>query len=195
MTLPVKLIVGLGNPGQEYVATRHNVGFRCLQYLARKHSLSFSRRECRARVAPGEIASRPVLLVRPSTYMNLSGTAVACLVRKHRLPLSDILIIYDDMDLPPGEIRLRPKGSAGGHHGMESIITGLGGQDFPRLRIGIGPPAGDPIGYVLGPFTEGEREVVAGAILRAAEAVECLLREGIEAAMNSYNRAPGWPLA
>ncbi|MEE9201699.1 MAG: aminoacyl-tRNA hydrolase [Dehalococcoidia bacterium] len=186
----MKLIVGLGNPGQEYVATRHNVGFRCLQYLARKHRLTFSRRECRARVAPGEIASCPVLLARPHTYMNLSGTAVGCLVRKHRLPLSDLLVIYDDMDLPPGEIRLRPRGSAGGHHGMQSIIAALPsgkGQDFPRMRIGIGPPVGDPIGYVLGHFGGDEGEAVAGAIRRAAEAVECLLREGIEAAMNKYN--------
>jgi PTH1 family peptidyl-tRNA hydrolase len=189
------LIVGLGNPGQEYVATRHNVGFRCLQYLARKHRLTFSRRECRARVAEGEIASRPVLLARPYTYMNRSGVAVGCLVRKYRLSLSDLLVIYDDMDLPPGQIRLRPGGSAGGHHGMESIIAALGSPDFARLRIGIGPPAGDPIDYVLGTFAEGEREAAAGAISRAAEAVECLLRQGIEAAMNRYNQAPGRPPA
>ncbi len=185
--MTVKLIVGLGNPGEEYVGTRHNVGFRCLQLLARRHRLAFSRRECRSRLAAGQIASHPVLLARPHTYMNLSGTAVACLVRKYRLPLSDLLVIHDDMDLPPGKLRLRPTGSAGGHHGMESIIASLGSQDFPRLRIGIGPPSGGTIDHVLSPFSEEEKEAVAGAIGRAAEAVECLLAEGIEAAMNKHN--------
>lgn len=185
--MTVKLIVGLGNPGEEYVGTRHNVGFRCLQLLARRHHLTFSRRECRARVAEGAIASQPVLLARPHTYMNLSGTAVACLVRKYRLSIGDLVVIHDDMDLPPGRIRLRPKGSAGGHHGMESIIASLGSQDFPRLRIGIGLPSGDTIDYVLSPFSDEEKESVAVAIQQAAEAVECLLTEGIEAAMNKYN--------
>jgi PTH1 family peptidyl-tRNA hydrolase len=119
--------------------------------------------------------------------MNLSGSSVACLVRKHRFSLTDILIIYDDMDLDPGRIRLRPQGSAGGHRGMQSIIAAVGSTDFPRLRIGIGSPQGDPIRYVLGIFDTAERGAVVGAVRRAAEAVECLLREGIEAAMNQFN--------
>ena len=183
----MNLIVGLGNPGQDYVGTRHNVGFRCLQHLARKHGMNFSRRECRSRVATAKIGISPVLLARPYTYMNLSGSAVACLMHKHRISLTDILIIYDDMDLDPGRIRLRPQGSAGGHNGVQSIITALGSQDFPRLRIGIGPPPGDPIRYVLSTFSPEVREAMARAVRHSAEAVECLLRDGIEAAMNQFN--------
>jgi PTH1 family peptidyl-tRNA hydrolase len=150
--------------------------------------MAFSRRECRSRLAVGDIDSNPALLARPYTYMNLSGRAVACLMRKHRISLTDILIVYDDMDLPTGRIRLRPQGSAGGHRGMQSIIAALVSQDFPRLRIGIGSPqGGDPIRYVLGTFSQEERGAVAGAMRQAAEVVECLLREGIEAAMNQFN--------
>ncbi|MFQ6057833.1 MAG: aminoacyl-tRNA hydrolase [Anaerolineae bacterium] len=187
-----KLIVGLGNPGPEYAANRHNVGFQCLDRLARAHGLAFTKLEFKARLALGAIRGQRVLLAKPLTYMNLSGQAVRPLVRRYGIPLSDLLVIYDDMDLPLGTIRLRPGGGAGGHKGMRSIIEALEGQDFPRLRVGIGrPPAGqDPVDYVLSDFTSEERTVMEGVYERVVAAVECFLTEGIMAAMNSYNLGP-----
>jgi len=184
-----KLIVGLGNPGSEYAGHRHNVGFRCLDRLARTHGLAFTRWEFRARLAQGEIRGVRVLLARPLTYMNLSGQAVGPLVRRYGIPLSDLLVIYDDMDLPLGTIRLRPGGGAGGHKGMRSIIEALGSQDFPRLRVGIGrPPAGeDPVDYVLSDFTPEEGAIMEEVYERVLAAVECWLTEGIGEAMGRYN--------
>jgi PTH1 family peptidyl-tRNA hydrolase len=184
-----KLIVGLGNPGPEYVGHRHNVGFQCLDRLAEIHVLGFMRLESRARLAQGVIQGVGVLLVRPLTYMNLSGQAVGSLVRRYGIPLSALLVIYDDMDLPLGTIRLRPGGGAGGHKGMRSIINALGSQEFPRLRVGIGRPLGgeDAVDYVLSDFTLEERVVIEGVYERVLGAVECWLREGIVEAMGRYN--------
>ncbi|MGC8874832.1 MAG: aminoacyl-tRNA hydrolase, partial [Chloroflexia bacterium] len=168
------LLVGLGNPGEAYVRTRHNVGFRCLSVLAARHRLSFRQKHGQARLAIGEIAGRRVVLARPYTYMNRSGTAVADLLKWLQLPLERLLVIHDDLDLPLGTIRLRPRGSAGGHRGMRSIIEALGTESFPRLRVGIGRPANpaqDPIDYVLSPFTAEEEPVLAGVLERAADAV------------------------
>jgi PTH1 family peptidyl-tRNA hydrolase len=184
-----KLIVGLGNHGPEYVGHRHNVGFQCLDRLAEIHVLGFMRLESRARLAQGVIQGVGVLLVRPLTYMNLSGQAVGSLVRRYGIPLSALLVIYDDMDLPLGTIRLRPGGGAGGHKGMRSIINALGSQEFPRLRVGIGRPLGgeDAVDYVLSDFTLEERVVIEGVYERVLGAVECWLREGIVEAMGRYN--------
>jgi len=183
-----KLIIGLGNPGRQYVHHRHNVGFQCLDRLAQTHGLSFARQRAKASLALGKIANVRVVLVKPLTYMNLSGQAVEPLVRFYRLSLADILAIYDDLDLPLGTIRLRPEGGAGGHKGMRSLIEALGSQAFPRLRVGIGrPPDNDAVNYVLSDFTAEEQIALESVYERVVAAVELFLREGIEAAMNFAN--------
>jgi PTH1 family peptidyl-tRNA hydrolase len=187
------LLVGLGNPGEEYARTRHNVGFRCLSVLAARHRLFFRQKHAQARLAVGEIAGRNVVLARPYTYMNRSGAAVAGLLAWLKLPLEQLLVIYDDLDLPLGTIRLRPRGSAGGHRGLRSIIEALESEQFARLRVGIGrppDPSQDPVDYVLSPFTPEEETTLARVLERAADAVECFLKEGIEAAMARFNRPP-----
>ena len=186
----MKLLVGLGNPGSEYSRNRHNMGFLCLNQFAKSHRLAFSQRESKSRVARGEISGIPVILAKPTTYMNTSGVAVASLVRQEKIPMSDILIIHDDMDLPLGKIRLKPKGSAAGHHGIESIIASLGSQEFPRLRVGIGRPGdtGGTIDYVLGDFLPSEREIVEEVIARVSKAIDCFIAEGLEKAMSTFNR-------
>jgi len=182
------LVVGLGNPGARYVHNRHNVGFRCVRRLAAVHGLEFRARKG-ARVARGNLAGRSVLLATPRTFMNESGRAVAPLVRFHKVPLDHLLVIYDDLDLPLGTIRIRPKGGSGGHRGMQSIIEALGSQDFPRLRIGIGrPPEGvDPADYVLQDFSTEEEALIREVLERAIAAVETWLNEGIDEAMGRFN--------
>ncbi|MBI3952940.1 MAG: aminoacyl-tRNA hydrolase [Chloroflexi bacterium] len=186
------LIVGLGNPGRSYVHTRHNVGFDCVELLARDLGIGLGRRERQARVGEGVWEGQRLLLALPQTYMNLSGLAVSALLRKHRVPLSNLLVVYDEMDLPLGAVRIRERGSAGGHHGMESIIASLGSQDFPRLRIGISRAGerGADVEYVLSRFTSGERAPAQEAIARAVAAIKTLLVEGIAAAMDRFNRRP-----
>jgi peptidyl-tRNA hydrolase, PTH1 family len=185
------LIVGLGNPGAKYARHRHNIGFRIVEALARGHSLDFSRdKRAQAHVAEGEIEGQKVLLAKPQTFMNRSGRAVGRLVRAHDIPLERMLIIYDDLDLPLGRLRLRPEGGTGGHKGMASISEVLGNQAFARLRVGIDRPPGhmDPADYVLQPFDQEELTVVSAVVAQAAEAVECWLTEGITAAMDRYNQ-------
>ncbi|MGQ9627382.1 MAG: aminoacyl-tRNA hydrolase [Anaerolineae bacterium] len=183
------LIVGLGNPGPEYARNRHNLGFRCLERLAQAHGLSFKKRQARAYLAFGEIFGRKVILAKPLTFVNLSGRAVRELARFYKIPPADILVIYDDLDLMPGKIRLRPSGGAGGHKGMRSIIESLGTQDFPRLRVGIGRPPGhmNPADYVLQDFSPEEEEMMEEVCDRAVAAVELFLRGGVASAMNTYN--------
>lgn len=187
----MKLIVGLGNPGKAYAHNRHNVGFRCLNYFARHHSIRFDRRQCRARIGVGEVAGSKLLLARPQTFVNISGRVVGCLVEKCDVPLSNLLVIHDDLDLPLGKVRIRPRGSAGGHKGMKSIISTLGSEDFPRIRVGIGRPAQDDedaiVSYVLGDLTPQEEEVIRSAITTVAEAIDCFLTQGIQAAMGKFN--------
>lgn len=192
-----KLIVGLGNPGPAYARHRHNVGSQCLNYFARRHGLTFTHARSRARLAEGVIQGVPVVLARPQTFMNQSGQAVAPLVRRLSISLAHLLVVHDDLDLPLGSIRLRPRGSSGGHKGMESIISHLGSQEFPRLRVGIGRPEADLRGradaeeevirYVLAPFTTVEQAVMEQVYPRVADALLCLLTEGIDAAMNRFN--------
>lgn len=185
----LKLIVGLGNPGPEYARHRHNIGFQVVDALAAAHGLNFDELQHKARVASGMIGGSPVVLARPLTYMNRSGEPVGPLVRSHHVPLDELLVIYDDLDLPLGTLRLRSKGGSGGHRGMRSIIRQLGTEGFPRLRVGIGrPPAGvDPADYVLSPFTEDELPMVVDVRERAVAVIECWLEEGIEAAMTEFN--------
>lgn len=184
------LIVGLGNPGSEYAAHRHNIGFQVVQALAGAHGLSFSRRRGKARVAEGRVGGRPVLLAQPQTFMNLSGQAVGRLSRVYGIPPERVLVVSDDLDLPLGRLRLRPEGGSGGHKGMRSIIESLGTRDFPRLRVGIDRPPGrmDPADYVLEPFDEDQEPVVAEAVLQAVLAIERWLAEGIVTAMEEFNR-------
>lgn len=184
----MKLVVGLGNPGAKYAATRHNVGFMVVDRLAKQTGVSITKKQCSALTTIVTIAGEKVCLAKPQTYMNLSGDAVGCLLRYYKLTPCDLLVIYDERDLPLGKIRLREKGSAGGHRGMESIIEVLGTSDFPRLRIGIGRPQEmGAIDHVLGTFSAEERPVAAEAIARATEAVETALREDPAAAMNKFN--------
>ena len=191
----MKLIVGLGNPGKTYAHNRHNVGFQCLNYLARLHSIRFDQRQCRARVGLAEVRGEKLLLAKPGTFVNLSGKSVASLVHKHNIPLRDLLVIYDDLDLPLGKIRLRQSGSSGGHKGMNSIISALGSEDFTRIRVGIGRPQAEGqsmsedaiVKYVLSNFSPQEEAIVKPVIAKVAEAIDCFLTQGIETAMNKFN--------
>ena len=188
---PAVLVVGLGNPGTEYSTHRHNVGFRVVETLARAHGLTFSRQKrAKARVADGRIRERQVILVKPQTYINESGTSVSRARRAFEIPPGRILVVYDDLDLPLGRLRLRPEGGSGGHRGMRSIIQSLGTQGFPRLRVGIDRPPGrmDPADYVLQPFSEDEERSLAGVTETASAAIECWIADGITAAMDRFNR-------
>jgi PTH1 family peptidyl-tRNA hydrolase len=191
----MKIIVGLGNPGKTYARNRHNAGFRCLNYFARIHSIRFDHRQCRARVGIGEVKGEKLLLAKPGTFVNLSGKSVACLVHKHHIPLSNLLVIHDDLDLPLGKIRLRRSGSSGGHKGMNSIISALGSEDFPRIRVGIGRPQAEEqsmsedaiINYVLSDFSPQEEAIIKPVIARVSEVIDCFLSQGVEAAMSKFN--------
>jgi PTH1 family peptidyl-tRNA hydrolase len=168
------------------------VGFRCIDRLAGEHRIPVKERRLRLKplmavFGRGEVAGTPVVLARPRTFMNLSGKAVAQLVRRLGVAPDDLIVIHDDMDLPPGKIRIRRGGSAGGHKGVASVIDSLGTDGFARVRIGIGRPDGDDIAHVLGDFTAEEKETVAEAVGQAAGAVRCILSDGIQAAMNRYN--------
>jgi PTH1 family peptidyl-tRNA hydrolase len=185
----VKIVVGLGNPGREYGANRHNVGYQIVDLLATSLGLTFGRRQGRARVAVGSYGEQRVILVKPRAFMNESGGPVARVARYYRIDLSNMMVIFDDLDLPIGRIRLRPAGGTGGHKGMASIIRQLGSSDFPRLRVGIGRPPGkmDPSAYVLQDFSTEQEEVMAETRRRAVAAVERWLAEGIAPAMNDFN--------
>jgi PTH1 family peptidyl-tRNA hydrolase len=183
------LIVGLGNPGKEYEDTRHNVGFRIAEELARRYSLTFGKTERKAQVASGTIKDKKVILAKPQTFMNLSGEAVRSLVDFYKVELDHILVIADDLDIPLGTVRLRQSGGAGGQNGIKNIIQHLGTPDFNRLRFGIGRPPGkmQARDYVLGPF-KGEDAILASQVIdRASDAVETWLTEGIDLAMTRHN--------
>jgi peptidyl-tRNA hydrolase, PTH1 family len=188
----MKVIVGLGNPGGSYARSRHNVGFRVADQLAERHRLRFSRREFKSQVAEGKIGDERVLMMKPQTYMNLSGEAVQRARRELRVEPEEFLVIYDDLDLVVGRLRLARSGGAGGHHGVESIIEALGSKGFPRIRVGIGRP-GDRsanVDYLLDSLTTEEASTLSASIARAADAAEVVLRNGVGAAMNRFNAAP-----
>lgn len=186
---PSLVIVGLGNPGSQYADTRHNIGFWCVDHLAKAYSIAFTRRHRLVHLGEGVIEGRQVALAKPRTYVNLSGQAVKYLLDRYGVTPQELLVIYDDMDLPPGKLRLRSRGSAGGHNGIKSIIEATGTQEFPRLRIGIGRPAEgqDWKEYVLGQMSPEERKLAEEAVARAAQAVVSVLTEGVTAAMNRFN--------
>jgi len=184
----VKLIVGLGNPGPRYASNRHNAGSQCVVRMANRYRSTRSEIISKAHVTPARIADADAVLARPLTFMNLSGQAVSSLLQRYGVALSDLLVIYDDLDLPLGKIRLREGGGAGGHKGMLSIINALGTESFPRLRIGIGRPGdAEPRDYVLSDFASDETDVMERTYDRAIAAVESFVIEGIAAAMNTFN--------
>ena len=185
------LIAGLGNPGRQYEKTRHNMGFDTLDELIDRHRIPQGGIAHKAMYGKGMIAGEKVLAVKPLTYMNLSGESLREWVNYYKLdPETEMIVIYDDIDLDPGQIRIRKKGSAGGHNGIKSIIAQLGTQNFYRIKVGVGakPRGWDLADYVLGRFSSDERIAVDKAICDAADAVEMILRDGIESAMNHYNR-------
>ena len=189
-TVPVEwMIVGLGNPGRKYVGNRHNVGFQVVERLAAANDLSFDQRRNHARLALGHIEGVRVALVQPQTYMNLSGEAVGTLARFFKVQSEQVLIIFDDLDLPLGSLRLRQKGGAGGHKGVSNIIVHLNTRDFPRIRIGIGRPPGrmQSEAYVLQNFRDDEKPIIEHSYQQAVEAVHVVLCDGFETAMNRFN--------
>lgn len=186
----MKLIVGLGNPGKQYSATRHNVGFLVIDYLAEKLDIKVDKIKFKSVIGEGFAGTEKIVLAKPQTYMNLSGEALLDMVQWYKLNPADILVIYDDLDLPAGKLRLRMKGSAGGHNGMKSIIYLIQSDEFPRLRIGIGRPQNEKIetvNHVLGKFSEEEAKIMAEAVAKAAAAVLTVLDKGVEKAMNDVN--------
>ena len=194
------LVVGLGNPGDRYVGTRHNVGFEVLDALVRRLAADparparVDRLDCRALTGRVRIGDAPVLLAKPQTYMNLSGESVKGLLVKHAVPLERMLVVSDDVALPVGRLRISPAGSSGGQKGLQNVIECLGSDEFPRLRIGIAVdlfrPGEDKADYVLERFSKAERAALAPAVDTACEAIETFVTEGIEVAMNRFNRPP-----
>lgn len=185
----MKLVVGLGNPGFKYAKTRHNIGFWVIDHLGEKWGIPVNREKWRGEVGEGFVHGEKVILLKPMTYMNLSGESVRAAVDWLKLDLDEICVIYDDLDLPPGQIRLRLKGSSGGHNGMKSIIQHLGTDQFKRIKLGIGRPSGKMtvINYVLSSFNKEELEPITDAVDRAKDAVDKWVQNDFSQAMNYYN--------
>ena len=188
------LIVGLGNPGDEYAATRHNLGFMLIEKLANEEGIAVKRRECNSLVGQGQVEGDLTKLVKPQTFMNLSGIAVSCLLRKvengqESRPVKQLVVVSDDLALPLGKIRIRERGSAGGHNGLKSIIAEVGTDEFIRLRIGIQPdhPISDAKRFVLDRFSATERSVVTETIAKSVQAVRTIIRDGVLKAMMEFN--------
>ena len=186
----MRLIVGLGNPDPEYQWTPHNLGFMAVDELANRNGIRVERPEGKALAGRGKIAGEDVILAKPQTYMNLSGISVRELLEKYELDVKDLLVLWDEAQLPLGTIRIHPDGSAGSHNGAKSVIGSLGTQEFARLRLGCGPdhPLNGRKEYVLRPMKKAELEIAAEMIGEAGDAVEMILKQGIDAAMNQYNR-------
>ena len=187
----MKLIVGLGNPGIEYQFTPHNLGFLAVDRIAEQCGVVVNNRHCRAQTARARIGNEEVVLAKPETFMNLSGMSVRELVEKYEAQLAtDLVVLYDELDLPFGTLRVRPRGRSAGHNGVESVIGALGTQEFTRIRMGVAPdhPVGDGARYVLSQFKKAKYPVVDQVLDAAAEAVQIVLAEGVQAAMNRFNR-------
>lgn len=187
-----RLVVGLGNPGKEYQRTPHNLGFRVVDRLAESVGARLERPEARSLTAHTEIEGQPVVLAKPLTYMNLSGLAVRELLRKFEAGPESLLVVYDEVDLPAGSVRIRERGGAAGHHGLESILSAIGTDEFLRVRLGIAPdhPVEDGAAYVLRQFSRSEMPQVEELVERAAQAVRVILRDGPARAMTEFNRRP-----
>lgn len=185
------IIAGLGNPSKEYAKTRHNVGFDTIDHLADKYNISVMEKKHKALVGKGVINGQKVILLKPQTYMNLSGESIRAAVDYYKVDeTEELIVIYDDISLPPGQLRIRKKGSAGGHNGIKNIIAHLGHDTFMRIKIGVGekPKGYDLADYVLGHFSKEERKIMEEAFADAAAATEVMMTEGPDAAMNLYNK-------
>lgn len=192
-----QVIVGLGNPGEKYAGSRHNLGFMCLNQIARTYGITFDQKRRQARSGTGRVEGIPVVLSKPQTYMNLSGGAVAGLLDYYRVSPENLIVIHDDLDLPTGKIRIRRGGGAGGHRGIGSTGSRLGSFDFTRIRVGIDRPRddfGNPVNeensvanYVLRPFPAAQKPLIEDAVARVSQAVVCILTEGVTEAMNRFN--------
>ena len=193
----MKLIVGLGNPGRVYANNRHNIGFMCVSNFARTQGIRFDKKQSQARIGTGEVAGSKVVVAKPQTHMNLSGESVSRLLKKFDIIMNDLLVIHDDLDLPLGKIRISQGGGSGGHKGIDSIISYMESQEFPRIRVGIGRPAipessakekeVEIIEHVLSDFTHDEKKAIAQVVSKVGEAILCFLNEGLLIAMNRYN--------
>lgn len=184
------VIVGLGNPGDKFAQTKHNIGFITVDYLAEQHNIKINKNRHKALIGEGTIGGERVMLVKPQTFMNLSGQSVMDIVNFYKVPMENLIVIYDDIDLPVGKVRIRPSGSSGTHNGMRNIIYLLSKQNFPRVRIGVGkqPEYMDLADYVMTRFSSEERPLMEEAVKSSALAVEEIIKSGINAAMNKYNK-------
>ncbi len=188
------LVAGLGNPGEEYAHTPHNLGFLVVDRLAERHGIRVTRRDSKALVGVGEIDGHPVMLAKPQTFMNLSGASLAPLMEKHAIPLDRLIVVYDELDLPWTALKVKPKGSAAGHNGMKSVIGSLKTSEFVRVRLGVHPghPLKSGMEYLLAPMKRSQTKELDGFIGLAADAVRSIIAEGVEKAMTKFNRrAPG----
>lgn len=181
------LIVGLGNPGKEYEGTRHNIGFETIDYLSKKYNIDVNRTKFKGVFGEGFINNKKVVLLKPSTYMNLSGESIREAINFYKLESEEVLVIYDDISLEVGKIRIREKGSAGGHNGIKSIIANMSTDVFPRIKIGVGQPKGDLVSHVLGRFSQEEISDLNEVIEASSEAVEIIVKDGTKEAMNKLN--------
>lgn len=181
------IIAGLGNPGREFENTRHNAGFNVLDYFASEHNIKINRTKFKGLCGQGTVGSEDVLLLKPQTYMNLSGESILDAVQFFKIDIKNLIVIYDDVSIPLGRIRIRPSGSDGGHNGMKSIIYLLGRNDFPRLRVGIGAPENDMIDYVIGRFSDDEEKIMEDIYKTSCEAAGTIVEKGIVQAMNQFN--------
>ena len=181
------LIVGLGNPGEEYKGTRHNVGFDAIDIISRKYNIEVNRAKFKGMYGEGFINGEKVMLLKPTTYMNLSGESISEIANFYKIPHEDIVVIYDDISLDIGKLRIRAKGSAGGHNGIKSIISCLGGDVFPRVKVGVGAPKGSLVSHVLGKFSPEEREILDKALEASADAAVAIFMQDTNYAMNKFN--------
>jgi peptidyl-tRNA hydrolase, PTH1 family len=184
------LVAGLGNPGEEYAATPHNMGFLVVERLAARHGIRMTRKECQALIGQGSIGGKTVLLAKPQTFMNLSGVAIKTLLEKNEIPANELILIYDELDLPWGSLRVRPDGRPGSHNGVANVIAKVGTQEFPRVRLGVHPGHALSSGkdFLLSRFTRQQIETLDSFIDRAADATESIISEGVEMSMTKFNR-------
>lgn len=181
------IIAGLGNPGREYENTRHNIGFHVVDFLADRYNININKIKFKGLYGEGIIRGEKVIILKPQTYMNLSGESILDAVQFYKIEISRLIVAYDDASIPLGRIRIRPSGSDGGHNGMKSIIYLLGDDNFPRLRVGIGGPSDNMVDHVLGKITGDERKIMNDVIKIASDALDSIMKDGIQGAMNQYN--------